>query len=350
MITSQYQGNGMASQGADLASMFAQPMQNQAQGFQQGYPAYQQVAPQGAGLAPQGFDFSGIINPIIQSLSQQLPGILAGLLSTQQQAQQAGRQFGAVNPQGLFNVGLNTPFGNANFGAQGNAPQFGAQPGFAPQGIDFGSILRFVAEGAARVLPGLLMSLLSSHPQLQQLARQGGAGAASPQGWSQGWSQGLYNVGQGTPFGNAGVGIFGNAPQAGAGVTPQGFDFGAVLQTVVQAVAQTLPGLLLSLLSSHPQIQQIARQAGGGINPQSIGIPGIGAGIGLFPNQAAGMLPIGGGAQQGFDDVLNTVAQGVAQAIPGLLLSLLSANPQVRQLAAQGIDLGQAFGGRGTLH
>lgn len=315
----------------------------------------------GAGVAPQGFDFTQILTQILttvaQSAAQALPGLLMDLLSAHPQIQQIARQTGAaggVNPQSLFNFGASTPIGNIGLGLFGNTPQLGAQAGIgvSPQGFNFADIINSVAQSAAQRLPSLLMSLLSAHPQMQQLARQGALGGVNPQG--------LGNMGINTPVGGAGMGLFGSMPQfgmqPGAAVSPQGIDFSAILNTVAQTAAQALPGLLMSLLSAHPQIQQLARQ--GGVNPQSllnIGIntPFGGAGLGLFGNapqfgtqQGAAVSP------QGFDfaSILNTVAQSAAQALPGLLMSLLSANPQIRQMAAQGIDPSQQQASRGMMH
>jgi hypothetical protein len=215
------------------------------------------------------------------------------------------------------------------------AQPFGAvNSGVSPQGVDIGAIVNAVAQSAAQALPGLLLSLLSTHPQIQQVARQGGLTAGvNPQ----------------SQFGIGGIG-FNN--QSGAGVSPQGFDLSTVVNSVAQSAAQALPGLLHSLLSAHPQIQQIARQ--GAINPQNqfsfganqqFGDGGFNAfnrsqfyGQQNYGQQSAGVSP------QGFDlgAIVNSVAHSAAQALPGLLLSLLSAHPQIQQIARHG---GATFGG-----
>ncbi len=227
---------------------------------------------------------------------------------TQYPAQYQGQANGAYFNQGV-NQGINQ----------------GAHQGVAPQGFDFGSILSTVAQGAAQALPGLLMGLLSSDPQIQQqLAQQGGVNPQS-----------LFNFGLKTPFGGAGLSMFGNTPQLGAqpqgtqayagqqnwaqqqgGVAPQGFDFGSIINTVAQGAAQALPGLLMGLLSANPQIQQQVAQQGGLST------------LGNTPGVAAQGLDLG--------SIFRSVAQRAAQALPGLLTQLLSADPQVQQLAQQG--------------
>lgn len=336
----------------------------------------------GGGVAPQGFDLGGLISTIAGGAAKVLPGLLMGLLSAHPQFQQLAAQSGGsgVAPQSLFNFGVNTPFGGAGIGLFDNKPQVGTQSGagVAPQGFDLGSIINTVAGGVAKALPGLLMGLLSSQPQLQQLAAQGGASGVAPQS--------LFNLGINTPFGGAGIGLFDNKPQfgaqAGAGVSPQGFNLGDIISTVAGGAIKVLPGLLMGLLSAHPQLQQLAAQGGtGGVAPQSlfnfgVNTPFGGVGLGLFDNKPQFGGQAGAGvAPQGFDftNILNTIAQTAAQALPNLISGLLSAHPQSQQMAAQGIDLGaiarsiagtlapqipnlvngvvsSIFGGKGTLH
>lgn len=295
-------------------------------------------------------DVNGLSASIAQSLAQAAPTHIANALSGQQQ-----QSLGNLNPQSLMNFQASTPFGGLGLGLFDHQPQFGAQAGAGvnPQGFnfDFSNIIKTVAQGAAQALPGLLMSLLSAHPQLQQLTRQGGAGALAPQS--------LINFGANTPLGGIGIGLFDNKPQVGmqpgagavAGFSPQGFnfDFSNIINTVAQTAAQALPGLLMSLLSSHPQLQQLAGQAnaGGSLAPQSL--INIGAntplgslGIGLFDNKPQLGTQFGAGvAPQGFDfgDIIRNVAQNAAQALPNLLTNVLATLPQAQQLAAHGIDL-----------
>jgi len=204
-----------------------------------------------------------------------------------------------------------------------------------PQGFDLGSIVNTVVQDAAQTLPGIIGSLLSAHPQIQQLARQGTlAGALNPQS--------LYG----------GLNVFAARPQFApfsaqpyGTVSPQGFDFGNIVGTVAQGAAQVLPGLLMSILSAHPQIQQLARQGtyAGGINPQSL----YGGGLNMFENRPQFAWQQGVGvAPQSFDvgSIINTVAQGAAQVLPGLLANLLSAHPQIQQLTRQGQGFGQGQG------
>lgn len=298
------------------------------------------------GNNPGAIDVNGLSASIAQSLAQAAPAHIANALSGQQQ-----QSLGNLHPQSLINFQASTPLGGLGLGLFDHQPQLGAQAGAGvnPQGfnLDFSNIIKTVAQGAAQVLPGLLMSLLSAHPQLQQLTRQGGAGALAPQS--------LINFGANTPLGGFGIGLFDNKPQVGvqpgAGFSPQGFnlDFGSIIQTVAQTAAQALPGLLMSLLSSHPQLQQLAGQAnaGGTLAPQSLinfgaNTPLGSLGIGLFDNKPQLGGQFGAGvAPQGFDfgDIIRNVAQNAAQALPSLLTNVLAMLPQAQQLAAHGVDL-----------
>lgn len=301
---------------------------------------------------------ASVAQGLAQSLAQTAPAPFGNALSGQPQI--PGNNF---NPQSLINFQANTPFGGLGLGLFDHQPQLaglnaGANAGanLAPQGfnVDFGNIIKTIAQSAAQALPGLLISLLSAHPQLQQLTRQGGAGGGNLA------PQSLINVGANTPFGGFGIGLFDNKPQvgvqpgAGAGFAPQGFnlDFGSIIHTIAQTAAQALPGLLISLLSSHPQLQQLAGQANvggaGGVAPQSLinfgaNTPLGGFGIGLFDNKPQLGTQFGAGvAPQGIDfgEIIRNVAQNAAQALPTLLTNVLATLPQTQQLAAHGIDLG----------
>jgi hypothetical protein len=127
------------------------------------------------------------------------------------------------------------------FPSSGNTAPSG---GVSPQDFDLGAIVTTVAQGAAQVLPGLIMSLLSAHPQIQQLSKQGAAGGVNPQS--------LINLGLSTPFGGGSVGLFGTNPQMGAqqsaGVSPQGFDLASIAQTVASAIAPQIPAIVSSAM------------------------------------------------------------------------------------------------------
>jgi len=207
--------------------------------------------------------------------------------------------------------------------------------GVAPAGFDINQIVQQVAGAAAQALPGLIMGLLSAHPQLKPQSS-----GVSPQG--------LFNFGVQTPFGGVGLDLFSNQPQ----VRPQGFDIGQIAQQVAGAAAQALPGLILGLLSAHPQLK--TQSASAGVSPQGLFNFGVqtpfgGGGISLFGAQPQ-VSP------QGFDigQIAQQVAGAAAQALPGLILGLLSAHPQLKAQSAgvspQGLfNLGvqTPFGGGG---
>src|SRR5579884_1719056 len=116
-----------------------------------------------------------------------------------------------------------------------------ASAGLAPQGFDFGQVAQQLAGAAAQALPGLIMGLLSAHPQVQQMRPQSANGLAP---------QSLINIGLQTPFGGGGFSLFDSAPQ----LSPQGFDFGQIAQqlvgTAAQQVSQQIPSIVSGILSS----------------------------------------------------------------------------------------------------
>ncbi|HTR14467.1 MAG TPA: hypothetical protein VMI72_14740 [Roseiarcus sp.] len=179
------------------------------------------------------------------------------------------------------------PFGSA----QGATPA-----GVAPQGFDFGQFAQQLAGQAAQALPGLIMSVLSAQPQLR-------AQSAAPEG-----------------------------------VSPQGFDFGRFAHQLAGQAAQALPGLIMGLLAAHPTIgPQLAAQSAGpqGVSPQSLlNIQTPFGGASLF-----GATPQAGVSPQGFDfgQFAQQLAGQAAQALPGLIMGLLAANPTIApQQAAAG--------------
>jgi uncharacterized membrane protein len=163
---------------------------------------------------------------------------------------------------------------------------FGAGPsGVLPQGFDFGQFAQQIAGQAAQALPGLIMGLLAAHPVVGQQVR---AQSAAPQA---------------------------AAPQ---GFSPQGFDFGQFAQQIAGRAAQALPGLIMGLLAAHPVVgQQVRAQSAA---PQAAAPQGF--------------------SPQGFDfgQFAQQIAGQAAQALPGLIMGLLSANPMVgQQLRAQSV-------------
>ena len=191
------------------------------------------AAPQANGVSPQ-FNFGNLLKDIGGQAIKVLPGLLMGLLASHPVL---GPQMKAqgVTPQSLFNIGVQTPFGGGGISMFDAAPKTN---GVTPQGFDFGDLLKTVTREAVKVLPGLLMGLLSSNPVLgAQMKAQG----VTPQS--------LFNIGVQTPFGGGGISMFDAAPSAG-GVTPQGFDFGKLLQQVTDEAAKQIPGILSGLIQS----------------------------------------------------------------------------------------------------
>jgi hypothetical protein len=233
------------------------------------------VSAQGQGLAqgisPQGVDLGSIVNSVSQCAAQALPGLLMSLLSAHPQIQHLARQGGVAaiganqqnlyglganpqslygygsNAQSLYGHGANAPWGGLNaFNAR---PQFIGQPNLnlAPQGSDLVGIVDSVAQSAAQALPGLITSLLSAHPQVQPMLRQGN--------WATGGvnhAQNLFGAGLNTPFGGGGLNIFENRPQFGGGqqypnVQQQGLDIGAIAQNVAGIISQQIPAIVNSV-------------------------------------------------------------------------------------------------------
>jgi|SRR5579884_1525953 len=198
-----------------------------------------------------------------------------------------------------------------------------ASAGLAPQGFDFGQVAQQLAGAAAQALPGLIMGLLSAHPQVQQMRPQSANGLAP---------QSLINIGLQTPFGGGGFSLFDSAPQ----LSPQGFDFGQVAQQIAGAAAKALPGLIMGLLSANPQVQKMAPQNGGNLAPQSLFNIGLqtpfgGGGFSLF-DASPQLAPQGFNFGQIAQQLVGTAAQQVSQQIPSIvsgILSSLSAAPRV---------------------
>ena len=122
--------------------------------------------------------------------------------------------------------------------------------------------------------------------------------------------------------------------QPSAGVSAQGFDLGQLAQQVADQAIRALPGVILGLLSTHPAFGRAQ-----GVAPQSlinIGLqtPFGGGGIKLF-----GAEP--GVSPQGIDlgKIGQQVLNGVVQALPGLIFSVLGAHPVIGpQMRANGVS------------
>jgi hypothetical protein len=138
---------------------------------------------------------------------------------------------------------------------------------------------------------------------------------------------------------------FGATPPAG--VSPQGFDFGQFAQQLAGQAAQALPGLIMGLLSAHPTIGPQLRAQSAGVSPQGFNF-GIQTPIGGIGFGLSGAAPQVGVSPQGFDfgQFAQQLAGQAAQALPGLIMGLLSAHPTIGpQLAARQTAMGST-----TLH
>jgi hypothetical protein len=112
------------------------------------------------------------------------------------------------------------------------------------------------------------------------------------------------------------------------GVSPQGFDFAQFAQQLAGQAAQALPGLIMGLLTSHPTVGPLVR-AQGGVSPQSLINLGMTTPTGTGGFNAFGSNP--GISPQGFDfgQLAHQVAGTIVPMLPGLIMSILSANPAV---------------------
>jgi hypothetical protein len=235
-------------------------------------------------------------------------------------------------------------------------PQQGA---FLPQGADFGTIAQQIAGRVAQQLPGVIMNLIASSPQLSQAIGQQGVSAwqggqlQSPAQWGIGGLAGPQLYGGGMGLGQLGAGqlygqqfqpqLFGRLqpqlygqqwqpqqfgqfqpqqygqqfqPQQFGQLQQQGIDIG-VVQQIAGMVGQQLPGMITSFLASSPQISQAIRQ-------QAASQMGYGGG--------AGFSPIGAGQQQqpGSDlaaRMAQQVAGTVAQQLSGMIMNVLASSP-----------------------
>ncbi|HAT31102.1 MAG TPA: hypothetical protein DCW29_09700, partial [Janthinobacterium sp.] len=123
---------------------------------------------------------------------------------------------------------------------------------------------------------------------------------------------------------------------AGNGMAAHGIDVANMIDTIVQTAARVLPALLLGTLAAQQPIQQANRQAGvigAGANPHSLfgAAPPAGVGLNLFnaPQFGAPQLAAAPGIDIGA--IVQSVAQATAQALPALIIGLLSAHPQIQQ-------------------
>jgi hypothetical protein len=127
------------------------------------------------------------------------------------------------------------------------------------------------------------------------------------------------------------------------GYSPQGFDLGHLAQQIAGQAAQVLPGLIMGLLAAHPTLgPQMRAQAAGmqGLSPQSLFNFGVQSPIGGLGFSLFGANPQAGLSPQGLDwgQLAQQIAGQTAQALPGLIMSILAANPMLgTQMRAQGM-------------
>jgi hypothetical protein len=106
------------------------------------------------GVAPRDFDVGQFAQQLGGAVAQALPGVIMSLLSAGPQ------QGGSVKPQGLVDIGIQTPIGGGGFSL------FGAGPGaVAPRGFDVGQFAQQLGGAVAQALPGVIMGLLSAGPK-----------------------------------------------------------------------------------------------------------------------------------------------------------------------------------------
>src|SRR5262249_17545139 len=149
--------------------------------------------------------------------------------------------------------------------------------GIYPHSPEIAQIAQQVAGETAQVLPGLVSSLLLSHPQVRYQTHQQAGFYPQAYGLQQ---AGVY----GWPSFNPQYALFGfNRQQAfdpptqalfGVGLEGQS-DVAKIAQQVASAAIQALPGVISGLLSSHLQMRMQTAQWGG-IAPQGIGTSFVG--------------------------------------------------------------------------
>jgi hypothetical protein len=256
------------------------------------------IAPSAAGLTPQGFDFGQIAQQIAGQVLPVLPGLVLGVLSAHPtigaQLRSQSALLPGFPPQTSFGIGVNTPLGGAGFGLSGATPT----PGFMPQGFDFNQIAQQIVGQLLPVLPGLILGVLSAHPTIGPQLR-----------------------GQVT------------APQAATpvGFAPQGFDINQLVQQIVKTATSLIPTLISSVLAAHPTLgpqlraQSWSPQGFAAQSPPnfSVNTPLGGAGLGLPGSTPQAVTPQG----LDFGQLTQQIVGQVIPVLPGLITSLLSANP-----------------------
>jgi hypothetical protein len=223
------------------------------------------------------------------------------------------------------------------------------QGAFLPQGADFGTIAQRIAGRVAQQLPGVIMNLIASSPQLSQAIRQQGAAAwqggqlQSPTQWGIGGLAGPQLYGGGMGLGQLGAGQqYGQQfqPQQFGQIQPQLFGqlqpqlFG---QFQPQQYGQQLQPQLFGQIQPQLQPQQYGQQwqpqQFGQFHPQQYGQQ--------FQPQQFGQLQ-----QPGIDiGVVQQIAGMVGQQLPRMITSLLASSPQISQAIRQQAASQMGYGG-----
>jgi hypothetical protein len=262
-----------------------------------------QAGQQQGAFQPQGGDFGSIAQQIAGRVAQQLPGLIMNVMASSPQLAQQFRQQGASawqggqaqNIPGQWGIG-----GSQQYGQQSQPQQFGQQ--FQPQ--QFGGQLQPQQYG-------------------QQFQPQQFGGQFQPQQYGQQFQPQQFGQLHPQQYGQLQSQQFGQMqPQQFGQLQPQGIDVG-VVQQIAGTVAQHLPGLILNLLASSPQLSQAIRQQAA----SQMGIYGGGAGFNpLGAGQQSGYLQ-----QQGseFASMAQQIAGTVAQQLPGLVMNVLASSPHL---------------------
>jgi hypothetical protein len=291
------------------------------------------ASPFQAGFQPQGGDFGGIAQQIAGRVAQNLPGLIMSVMASSPQLAQQFRQQGAsawqlgqsqnmpgqwgIGGSQIYGGGLGSGYGGgAGYGQLYAGQQYGQQQ---PQ--QFGQQFQPQQQYGQQFQPqqygqqfqpqqyGQQFQPLQQYGQQFQPQQQYGQqfqpqqyGQFQPQLFGQQFQPQQYGQLQSQQYGQ---------------MQPQGIDVGVVHQ-IAGTVAHQLPGLILNLLASSPQLSHAIRQ-------QALSQMGIyGGGAGFSPLSA-------GQQQQGgeFANVAQQIAGTVAQQLPGLVMNVLASSPHL---------------------
>lgn len=291
-----------------------------------------QAGQQPGTFQPQGGDFGSIAQQIAGRVAQNLPGLIMHVMASSPLAQQFRQQVASAwqggqsqnmpgqDSQNYGGLGLNQLSsgygGGAGFGQQNAGQQYGQQ--FQPQ--QFGQLQPQHQQYGQQSQPQQFGGQLQ--PQHQQQGQQ-----FQPQQFG-GQHQQHGQQFQPQQFGQFHSQHYGQLQpqQFGGQLQQQGIDV-AVVQQIAGTVAQHLPGLILNLLASSPQLSQALRQQAA----LQMGNYGGGAGIN----------PLGAGQQSGYlqqqgSEFAQQVAGTIAQHLSGHIMSVLASSPQLSESGGAG--------------